>query len=167
MSCLFHLSIRRAARTETHDGSYRQPPNPARPVAQQRLLCFESAVPRTVLVGLGGLVGSLARYWLAGIMQRLTGSDFPMGTLTVNVLGSFVVGVVMMLSLERGLLSPDMRLLLAVGLCGGFTTMSTFSYETVALLRDGEMALAFGNLGATLGMCFLAVWLGSLVGRLL
>jgi len=112
-------------------------------------------------------VGSLARYWLAGIMQRLTGSDFPMGTLTVNVLGSFVVGVVMMLSLERGLLSPDMRLLLAVGLCGGFTTMSTFSYETVALLRDGEMALAFGNLGATLGMCFLAVWLGSLVGRLL
>jgi CrcB protein len=141
--------------------------SPMRPVAPRQPLCFESGVPRTILVGLGGLVGSLARYWLAGVMQRLNGMDFPVGTLTVNVLGSFVVGVVMVLSLERGLLNADMRLLLAVGLCGGFTTMSTFSYETMALLRDGEMALAFSNLSVTLGLCFLAVWLGGLVGRLL
>ncbi len=122
---------------------------------------------RAVLVGVGGLVGSLARYWLAGFIQRLNGSEFPAGTLAVNVIGSFVVGLVMVLSLERGLLDANMRLLLAVGLCGGFTTMSTFSYETVALLRDGEMLLALGNFGGTFATCFLAVWLGGLVGRLL
>lgn len=130
-------------------------------------MCFEFAVSRTILVGIGGLIGSLARYWLAGVAQRWAGAGFPAGTLTVNVLGSFVVGLVMVLSLDRGLLSADMRLLLAVGLCGGFTTMSTFSYETVALLRDGDVLIALANLGATIVVCFLAVWLGQLVGRLL
>jgi fluoride exporter len=122
---------------------------------------------RAVLVGLGGLVGSLARYWLAGAAQSLTEWDFPIGTFTVNILGSFIVGLVMVLSLERGLLNADMRLLLAVGLCGGFTTMSTFSYETVALLRDGQVMLALGNVSVTVIVCFLAVWLGASIGRLL
>lgn len=118
-------------------------------------------------MGLGGLIGSLARYWLAGTVQGLTDSGFPFGTLTVNVVGSLIVGLVMALSLERGLLNAEMRLLLAVGLCGGFTTMSTFSYETMALLRDGEAMLAFGNVGVTIVVCFSAVWLGTLIGRLL
>lgn len=122
---------------------------------------------RTALVGLGGLVGSLARYWLAGTVQAWTEAGFPFGTLTVNVVGSFIVGLVMVLSLERGLLNAEMRLLLAVGVCGGFTTMSTFSYETMALLRDGEVMLALGNVGATIMVCFFAVWLGALIGRLL
>jgi fluoride exporter len=122
---------------------------------------------RTAIVGLGGLIGSLARYWLAGAAQRWAGSGFPAGTLTVNVLGSFVVGLVMVLSLDRGLLSADMRLLLAVGLCGGFTTMSTFSYETVALLRDGDVLIAFVNLSTTIVVCLIAVWFGQLVGRFL
>ncbi len=141
--------------------------DPGRCIADARELCFDPVMSRAVLVGVGGLVGSLARYWLAGLVQRLNGSEFPAGTLTVNVIGSFVVGLVMVLSLERGLLDANMRLLLAVGLCGGFTTMSTFSYETVALLRDGETLLAMANLGASISTCFLAVWLGSLVGRLL
>lgn len=122
---------------------------------------------RTLLVGLGGLIGSLARYWLAGAAQRLAGSSFPLGTLAVNGIGSFAVGLVMALSLERGILSAEMRLLLAVGVCGGFTTMSTFSYETMALLRDGDILAAFANLSTTIVVCFLAVWLGHLVGRLL
>jgi len=122
---------------------------------------------RAVLVGFGGLVGSLGRYWLAGLVQRLAGTGFPSGTLTVNVLGSFIVGLIMVLSLERGLLDADARLLLAVGFCGGFTTMSTFSYETMALLRDGEVLTAFGNLAMTVTLCFAAVWVGDLVGRLL
>ena len=122
---------------------------------------------RTLLVGLGGLIGSLARYWLAGAAQRLAGSSFPLGTLAVNGIGSFAVGLVMALSLERGILSAEMRLLLAVGVCGGFTTMSTFSYETMALLRDGDILVAFANLSTTIVVCFLAVWLGHLVGRLL
>jgi len=124
-------------------------------------------VSRTLLVGLGGLIGSLARYWLAGAAQRLAGSSFPLGTLAVNGIGSFAVGLVMALSLERGILSAEMRLLLAVGVCGGFTTMSTFSYETMALLRDGDILVAFANLSTTIVVCFLAVWLGHLVGRLL
>lgn len=122
---------------------------------------------RAVLVGFGGLLGSLARYGLAGLVQRLAGASFPSGTLTVNVLGSFVVGLIMVLSLERGLLDANARLFLAVGFCGGFTTMSTFSFETIALLRDGELVTAFGNLALTITLCFAAVWLGDLVGRLL
>jgi CrcB protein len=124
-------------------------------------------VLRVVSVGLGGLIGSLARYGLAGMVQRFSGPAFPAGTLMVNVLGSFMVGLVMILSLERGLINAEMRLFLAVGFCGGFTTMSTFSYETIALLRDGEALLALENLTATVVVCCSAVWLGALLGRLL
>ena len=122
---------------------------------------------RTVLVALGGLAGCLCRYWMTGFVQQSTDSDFPLGTLAVNILGSFVIGLMMSLSLERGVISAESRLLLTTGFCGGFTTMSTFSYETLALLRDGQAALAFGNLGGTIVGCFGAVWLGQLLARLL
>ena len=122
---------------------------------------------RTLLVAFGGMLGSIARYWLAGVIQRLDGVEFPFGTLGVNVLGSFIVGVVMALSLERGTLPPNARIFLAIGLCGGFTTMSTFSYETMALLRDGQAILGLGNVAATLIACLVAVWLGQVVGRIL
>ena len=120
---------------------------------------------RPIAVALGGLLGSLARFWLAGVVQRVHGSDFPFGTLAVNVLGSFVIGLVMALALERGVVGPTARLFLTVGFCGGFTTMSTFSYETFALLRDGQAAFAFGNMAASLGGSLLAVWLGYTLGR--
>ncbi|TMB55170.1 MAG: fluoride efflux transporter CrcB [Deltaproteobacteria bacterium] len=122
---------------------------------------------RTLLVAFGGMLGSIARYWLAGVIQRLDGVEFPFGTLGVNVLGSFIVGVVMALSLERGTLPPNARIFLAIGLCGGFTTMSTFSYETMALLRDGQAILGLGNVAATLIACLVAVWLGQVIGRIL
>ena len=122
---------------------------------------------RTLLVAFGGMLGSIARYWLAGVIQRLDGAEFPFGTLGVNVLGSFIVGVVMALSLERGTLPPNARIFLAIGLCGGFTTMSTFSYETMALLRDGQAILGLGNVAATLIACLVAVWLGQVIGRIL
>jgi CrcB protein len=125
------------------------------------------SLPRPVLVALGGLVGSLARYWLAGVVQGLTDHGFPSGTLTVNVLGSFVIGLVMGLSLERGLLGGEMRILLTTGFCGGFTTMSTFSYETLAMLRDGQQMFALGNVGATFAACLAATWAGMVVARLL
>lgn len=121
----------------------------------------------SVLVAIGGLVGSVARYWLSGVVQTLTGASFPSGTLAVNILGSFVIGLVMTLSFDRGLLNEDMRILLSTGFCGGFTTMSTFSYETLALLRDGEQLLAVGNVGTTFAACLGAAWVGSLVARLL
>jgi CrcB protein len=124
-------------------------------------------VPRTALVALGGLLGSVARYWLSGAVQRLSGTSFPSGTLTVNVVGSFVIALVMALSLERGLLSAETRLFLTTGFCGGFTTMSTFSYETVALLRDGDTVLALGNVLANVVVTIGAVWLGYVVARAL
>jgi CrcB protein len=125
------------------------------------------SVTPSVLVAIGGLVGSVARYWLSGTTQTWTGAGFPSGTLVVNVLGSFAIGLVMALSLERGAIDDDLRILLTSGFCGGFTTMSTFSYETLALLRDGEQLLALGNVGGTLVACLGAVWLGSLVARVL
>jgi len=120
---------------------------------------------RALLVGVGGFVGSVARYELAGVAQRMTSSEFPIGTLTVNVIGSFIIGVVLALSLERGLLNADLRVLLTAGFCGGFTTMSTFSYETIALLRDGSIATALMNVLGTLAICLMAVWFGDAVGR--
>jgi len=123
-------------------------------------------LPRTVLVAVGGLVGSLARYWLSGVVQSFTGHTFPSGTLAVNVSGSFVIGLVMALSLERGQLNDEWRILLTTGFCGGYTTMSTFSYETLALLRDGEQLLALWNVCVTFIACLGAAWLGSVAARL-
>jgi CrcB protein len=122
---------------------------------------------RFFLVALGGLVGCVARYWLSGIVQRLGDHGFPSGTLAVNILGSLVIGMVMTLSLERGLVDERLRILLTTGFCGGFTTMSTFSYETFALLQDGENLLAIANTGATFAACLGAVWLGSVIARAL
>ena len=130
-------------------------------------MCFQESVSRTLLVGIGGFIGSVARYWISGLVQGATGPSFPFGTLAVNVLGGFLAGLVIALSLERGLIAPHLRLLLAVGICGGFTTMSTFSYETVELLREGELLAGFWNVAATVTVCCVAVWLGSLMGRLL
>ena len=118
-------------------------------------------------MALGGLIGSVGRYWMAGAVQRFNAMEFPIGTFAVNLLGSFIVGLVLALSLDRGLLDADLRTFLAVGFCGGFTTMSTFSYETVSLLRDGSTGLALANVGATVALCLAAVWLGDLVARVL
>jgi CrcB protein len=124
-------------------------------------------VTRTALVALGGLLGSVGRYWLSGLVQRLDGSEFPLGTLAVNVIGSFAVALIMVLSVERGAINANARTFLTIGVCGGFTTMSTFSYETLALVRDGEIALAALNTTATVGSCFAAAWFGAMVGRFL
>lgn len=122
---------------------------------------------RTLLVAVGGVVGSVARYWISGWVQGLDGAQFPVGTLAVNVLGSFAIGAIMTLSLERGMIGPEVRILLTTGFCGGFTTMSTFSYETMALLRDGSAAGALGNIALTVVTCLLSTWLGSWTGRVL
>jgi len=122
---------------------------------------------RFFLVALGGIVGCVARYWLSGVVQRLGDHGFPSGTLAVNIVGSLLIGIVMTLSLERGLVDERLRILLTTGFCGGFTTMSTFSYETFALLQDGEHLLAVANTGVTFAVCLGAVWLGSIIARVL
>ena len=122
---------------------------------------------RALLVAVGGMVGSLARYWIAGAVQQAGGSTFPFGTLVVNLVGSLIIGVVINLSLERGAISPETRLLLATGFCGGFTTMSTFSYETLALIADGETLRALANVGGSIVGSVGAVWLGLALARMM
>src|SRR5512146_1315859 len=91
-----------------------------------------------LLVGIGGFVGSVARYLVAVLFAGQISSVFPFATLTVNVVGCFVIGLLFGLSDRGNLLSPEWRMLLTTGFCGGFTTFSTFSYESLRLMQDGE-----------------------------
>jgi CrcB protein len=115
---------------------------------------------RALLVGCFGFAGTLARYWMQGAVQRVSRSTFPYGTLAVNVLGSFVVGLVATLALERATLSPTWRTAILVGFCGGFTTYSAFAYETFELLRTGDPWRGLANIAAQLLLGIGAVWLG-------
>ena len=112
-------------------------------------------------VGAGGALGSVGRYLVSGLVHRwLPFSSFPWGTLTVNVFGCFVIGLLGGLVELRGFFSPDARSFLLIGVLGGFTTFSTFGHETFGFLRDGETLHAFGNIMMQLTLGLLAVWLG-------
>lgn len=113
------------------------------------------------LVGLGGAVGSIARYAASG---WFTQGDLPTGTIAVNVTGCFLIGVLMFGGIAGGWLSPSMRTLLGIGLLGGFTTMSSFTLDTVGFLESAEYMRALGNVGVTLIACVAGTWLGRLVG---
>lgn len=114
-----------------------------------------------IIVGLGGFIGSVLRYMVSGWIQTLSGRPFfPYGTLGVNVLGCLLIGLLGGWAENAELFSPSVRLFLLLGLLGGFTTFSTFGYETVALLRDRELAAAFGYVGLHLLGGFAAVAVG-------
>jgi len=114
-----------------------------------------------LFVGLGGFVGSVLRYLVAGWVQKLSDAPFfPCGTLSVNVVGCLVIGLLGGWADNANLFSPPVRLFLLVGLLGGFTTYSTFGYETVALLRDRQALAALGYVGLHLILGFGAVALG-------
>ena len=117
-------------------------------------------------VGAGGFIGSMLRYGLSLAGQRFS-VTFPHGTLWANLLGCLVLGVVMALAAETEILSPSARLFWATGLCGGFTTMSTFIYELSRFAQDTEYWLASGYFAATLAGCAFAFWAGTLAVRLL
>jgi CrcB protein len=118
-------------------------------------------------VAIGGALGSLGRFWLAAVMTALTGARFPWGTLLINVLGSFVIGLVAALTLvpDRVGLHPDLRIFLMVGICGGFTTFSTFSLQTLELVQTGDVWPAAGYIVGSVVFCLAAVWAGWLLGR--
>jgi len=120
---------------------------------------------RFLLICLGGAVGTGARYLFATAMTRAFG-NFPFGTLGVNVLGSFLASVVMVLALERSALAPDLRLILVTGVLGGFTTYSSFNYETLHLAQSGATALAVINVAVTVVACLAAGLAGIWVARL-
>lgn len=116
-------------------------------------------------VAIGGCLGSVARYWLSGVAHRLTGSGFPYGTLAVNVLGCFLLGGIMGLVEYRQLFGPSLRVFLTIGVLGGFTTFSTFGFETFALLRAHQHWAAFGNVAANVILGMLAVFAGWFLAK--
>jgi fluoride exporter len=118
-------------------------------------------------VAVGGAMGSVARFWLAGVMTTLTGPRFPWGTLLINVLGSFVIGLVAAATLtpERIAMHPTMRVFLMTGVCGGFTTFSAFSLQTLELMQGGELVPAFGYAVGSVVLCVIATYCGWLLGR--
>jgi CrcB protein len=118
-----------------------------------------------VLVFLGGGIGATARYGLQGAVYKVTGSGLPYGTLVVNVLGSFIIGLLMTTFEERFLVNPSLRMFLTIGILGGFTTFSSFSYETMALLRDGSYGLGLINVVSSVVVCLGATWLGTIIGK--
>jgi CrcB protein len=117
-----------------------------------------------LLVAIGGAVGSVGRYLIGGWVQSLAGSGFPAGTFFVNVTGSLIIGVILGL-VERGALSSQARLLLAVGLMGGYTTFSSFSYDSLGLLQAGETGRFLLNIAGQLVIGLLAAYLGVVMTR--
>jgi CrcB protein len=113
----------------------------------------------------GGALGALGRFGLSSGLYRLLGRDFPWGTLAVNVLGSFLMGLLFVLFLDRLAGPPELRSALLVGFLGAFTTFSTFSMETLLLVEQGFMVKALLNILTSVLLCLLACWLGVLLGR--
>jgi CrcB protein len=116
-------------------------------------------------IALGGIAGTLSRYGLEGWIQSRTSSGFPLGTLTVNLAGSLLLGFIIRLATGTALITPDTRAALTIGFCGAFTTMSTFSYESVTLLNDGDYLRAGLYMSATILGCVVAVMLGTALGN--
>ncbi len=118
-----------------------------------------------LLVGFGAGLGGILRYLVANSVQRLFPMSLPIGTLSVNFLGSFLLGLLIFGLSDNGVLSSNWRLFLAIGFCGGFTTFSTFSFETFALLQDAEFFLATLNIFLNLFTTILAVAFAYIITR--
>ncbi|HEU4959775.1 MAG TPA: fluoride efflux transporter CrcB [Sphingomonas sp.] len=120
-------------------------------------------------IALGGALGSMARYGVSRLFSFWIGETFPWGTLAVNVTGSFLIGAFAVLSGPdgRAMVAPDVRQFVLVGICGGYTTFSSFSLQTLSLIRDGDMAEAGSNVVLSVVLCLVFVWLGSIAGALI
>lgn len=118
-----------------------------------------------LVVALGGAVGAMLRYGMSGWVQAVTGLLLPVGTLTVNILGSFIIGAVMEATKGRFLIPDEVRLLLTTGFCGALTTFSTFSYETLALMEQQQWWAAGLNTVLNVVVCLIATTLGVLLVR--
>jgi CrcB protein len=121
---------------------------------------------KLLVVTLGGALGSGARYLLGSFVQTAAGTSFPLGTLVVNAIGSFLICAIMHLGVAANVISPTLRLFLTTGLMGGFTTYSAFDYETYRYTQEGAYALASLNVGLTLVACFAAGAAGDTVAKL-
>lgn len=122
---------------------------------------------KLLLIGVAGFIGTLSRYWLSGMVARRYGETFPMGTLVVNLIGCFLVGLLFYLLQERFLVNQTVRTVVLIGLLGGFTTFSSFGLQTFALLQDGEFGLAALNVSVANLIGVVLVWAGYTLAKVL
>ena len=122
-------------------------------------------------VAVGGALGTVSRFWLNGLVSEKFGETFPWGTLSINVIGSFIIGVLGALTIPEGRMSSEGRAFttqfLMIGVCGGFTTFSSFSLQTLNLLREREWLYAGGNVLLSVALCLIATWIGWMLGSLI
>ena len=116
-------------------------------------------------IAVGSAIGGVSRYLVGGLSQRLVGGTFPSGTLLINVTGSFLLGLILRYGVETTTLTPEVRAFLTVGFCGGYTTFSTFSYETVALAEDGDWTRAALYVALSVGLSLVATFVGFIAAR--
>jgi CrcB protein len=107
----------------------------------------------------------VGRYYLGGAVQRALGSTYPVGTLLINITGSFLLGAIIRFAMETSWISPEVRAFLTIGICGGYTTFSTFSYETAVLIEDGEWGRAALYVGASVALSLLGTFAGFMAAR--
>lgn len=119
-----------------------------------------------LIVAFGSGLGGILRYFISDFVQRSSPSLFPYGTLAVNIIGSFIIGLVLFYFDSLKFISSEMRLFLTVGLCGGLTTFSTFSYETVKLFQDSEFLFAGANILLNVVLTTVAVYLSYILSKL-
>ena len=121
---------------------------------------------RTLLiVGAGGFIGSAMRYLVQILVEKNLTSTFPYGTLAANIAGSFLIGIIYALGEKGDLMSPEWRMFMAVGLCGGFTTFSSFAYNNFTMIRENSFGQLIFNVGGSLFLGLLAVYLGVILIR--
>jgi fluoride exporter len=122
-----------------------------------------------VWVALGGALGTTARYWLSGVVARSVGETFPWGTMVINISGSFVIGFFGALTGPDGrwFVGSNARQFVMIGICGGYTTFSSFSLQTLNLANDGEWVRAGANIGLSVALCLIAVWVGVVLASLI
>ena len=118
-----------------------------------------------LMVGLGGCLGSILRFWVGNYVGSRMGTRFPYGTLAINVTGSFLLGLVFALLTARTTWSPNWRYLIPIGFIGGYTTFSSFEFETLRIIQDGQVGLGVLYVGLSVFVGFVAVWGGVVAGR--
>jgi CrcB protein len=117
------------------------------------------------MVGVGGCLGSILRFWLGSYIGGKMGTRFPYGTFLVNMSGSFLIGLVLAFLTARSQSSPYWRYLIAIGFIGGYTTFSSFEYETLRAIQDGQFTIGLLNIVLSVVLGFLIVWTGAMVGK--
>jgi fluoride exporter len=116
------------------------------------------------MVGVGGCLGSILRFWVGSYIGGRMGTRFPYGTMVINITGSFLLGFVLAVLTARTQLSPSWRYLIPIGFIGGYTTFSSFEYETLRTIQDGQLGLGLLYVGLSVCIGFIAVWVGVITG---